>query len=314
MGTPDFAVPSLVAMHERGWTILAVLCQPDKPAGRGMKLTPPPVKVKALELGLTVLQPAKLRDAGVLAQLSELAPDVIAVVAYGKILPKSLLDLPKLGCVNVHASLLPRLRGAAPIHHAVLRGEPRSGVTIMKMDEGMDTGDMLVWEEVALDPRETAGSLHDRLAPLGAKLLVRALDGLRDGSVKPVVQDHAGATMAPKLSNDLGRIEWARPAEEVDRHVRGCTPFPGAFTFLERKRLRVNEAHVAPRSEDQCAGEAGQVLEATPDRGIIVACGTGALAVTRLQLEGRKAQGVREFLMGHQVRGGARLGAESGDQ
>lgn len=303
MGTPDFAVPSLVAMHERGWEITAVLCQPDKPAGRGMKLTAPPVKVKALELGLKVLQPAKVRAPEVLAELAAMAPEVIAVAAYGKILPRTILDLPKYGCINVHASLLPRLRGAAPIHHAVLRGERSSGVTIMKMDEGMDTGDMLVWEEVVLDPRETAGSLHDRLAPLGARLLVQALDGLRDGTVKPVPQDHDKHTMAPKLANDLGRIDWARTSSELDAHVRGCTPFPGAFTFLEGKRMRVNEAMPADGQ-----GAPGTVLSASPDRGIVVACGAGALALTRIQPEGKKPLAVRDYLSGHKLAAGTVLG------
>lgn len=303
MGTPDFAVPSLVAMHERGWTITAVLCQPDKPAGRGMNLTPPPVKRKAEELGLRVMQPARVRDPQVLAELATMQPDVIAVAAYGKILPKSVLDLPRLGCVNVHASMLPRLRGAAPIHHAVLRGEATTGVTIMKMDEGMDTGDMLVWEELPLDARETAGSLHDRLAPIGARLLVQALDGLLAGTLKPTPQDHAGHTMAPKLAPDLGRIDWTRDAAEVDRQVRGCTPVPGAYTFLGGKRLRVLDAAPA-----EGRGTPGTVLEATPDRGIVVACGQGALALTRVQPEGKKPQVARDFLAGHKVPAGTSLG------
>lgn len=302
MGTPDFAVPSLVAMHERGWQITAVLCQPDKPAGRGMKLTPPPVKRKAEELGLKVLQPARVREPAVVAELAAMAPDVIAVAAYGKILPRSILDLPRLGCINVHASMLPRLRGAAPIHHAVLSGESSSGVTIMKMDEGMDTGDMLLWEEVTLDPRETAGSLHDRLSPIGARLLVTALDGLLAGTLTPVEQEHAKHTMAPKLAPDLGRIDWTRSAAEVDRHVRGVTPFPGAYTFLSGKRLRVLEAVAA-----EGRGEAGTVLAATPERGIVVACGDGAMALMRIQPEGKKAQSAREFLAGHKVPAGTRL-------
>ena len=302
MGTPDFAVPSLVAMHEAGWNLAAVYCQPDKPAGRGMKLTPPAVKVKALELGLPVRQPAKLRDPAVLAELAAFAPEVIAVAAYGKILPKAVLDLPRLGCVNVHASLLPRLRGAAPIHHAVLSGERSSGVTIMKMDEGLDTGDMLVWEEVVLDARETAGSLHDKLSPLGARLLVQALEGLRAGTLKGQPQDHAGHTLAPKLPPDLGRIDWARTAPEVDRHVLGCTPFPGAFTFLEGKRLRVLEVRTA-----EGRGEAGVVLSATPEAGIVVACGDGAIAITRLQPEGKRSQLARDFLAGHKLPAGTRM-------
>jgi len=302
MGTPDFAVPSLLAMHEAGWRIAAVYCQPDKPAGRGMKLTAPAVKVAADRLGLRVIQPVKLRDPAVLAELAALEPDVIAVAAYGKILPKSVLDLPKLGCVNVHASLLPRLRGAAPIHHAVLSGERSSGVTIMRMDEGLDTGDMLLWEVVVLDPRETAGSLHDRLAPLGARLLVQALEGLSRGTLKSVPQDHPRHTLAPKLAPDLGRIDWSRPAAEVDRHVRGVTPFPGAFTFLDGKRLRVQEARAV-----EGRGEPGVVIAATPEAGIVVACGEGALALARVQPEGKKPQSAREFLAGHRGVAGARM-------
>lgn len=307
MGTPDFAVPSLVALHERGWKIVAVLCQPDKPAGRGMKLTPPPVKKKAEELGLPVMQPAKLRDEAVVKQLRELEPDVIAVAAYGKILARSVLEIPKIGCINVHASVLPRLRGAAPIHWAVLNGEKTSGVTIMKMDEGMDTGDMLVREEIPLAPDETAGSLHDKLAPMGARLLVQALDGLMAGTVKPVPQDHAQATLAPKLPADLGRVDWTKSAAEVDRQIRGSTPFPGAYTFLGGKRLRVAEARIADGS-----GTAGSVIAAAPERGIVVACGSGAIALARVQPEGKKPQAVREFLAGHRVAAGERVGEEPG--
>jgi methionyl-tRNA formyltransferase len=307
MGTPDFAVPTLEAIHRAGHQVTAVLCQPDRPSGRGLKLVAGPVKRKAQELGIPVHQPAKIRSPEAMQALRDAAPDVSVVAAYGKILPKDVLELPPHGSINVHASLLPRLRGAAPIHHAVLQGERTSGVTIMLMDEGMDTGAMLLVEEFPLAPRETAGSLHDKLAAVGARLIVDALDRLAKGTLERVPQDHTKATYAPKLESDLGRIDWTRDAAAVDRHVRGVTPFPGAFTFLEGKRLRVTAAEPAAGS-----GAAGTVLSAGGTDGLVVACGSGALRLLEVQPEGKKPQAASAFLAGRKIPVGTKIGAEPG--
>jgi methionyl-tRNA formyltransferase len=312
MGTPDFAVPSLLALHAAGHRIRAVVCQPDRPAGRGLKLTAPPVKQRALELALPVLQPVRMKDPALAGELSGWAPDVIVVAAYGRILPRPILDVPRQGCINVHASLLPRLRGACPIHRAILEGEPSSGVTIMRMDEGMDTGAMLLWEEVPLSARETAGTLHDRLAALGSRLIVQALARLEAGTLEPVAQDPARATLAPKLPPGIGQIDWSLPAVRVDRLIRGVTPAPGAYTFLGELRVRILEAepHAAgERAGARAAAPPGTIVAAHPEQGLLVSCGEGGvLRLVAIQPEGRRPQSAREFLAGHRLRPGDRLG------
>jgi methionyl-tRNA formyltransferase len=304
MGSPDFAVPSLRALHGR-YPVVGVVTQPDRPQGRGQKLAPPPVKVAALELGLPVLQPEKLRVAAVREQIAALGADLFVVAAYGKILSPRMLAVPRLGCINVHASLLPKLRGAAPIQWAVINREPRSGITIMKMDEGMDTGPMLLQRELELRPDETGGSLHDRLAPLGAEALLAALPRYLDGTLAPTPQPADGATLAPMLSKDLGRVDFARPAAEVDGWIRGLDPWPGAYTDLPgSERLRLF-ASTLVRGQ---SGPAGQVL-AVDSRGLLVACGEDAVWIRELQLAGRKRMLATALHAGRPLPAGTRLGA-----
>jgi methionyl-tRNA formyltransferase len=300
MGSPDFAVPSLRALAARH-DVVAVVTQPDRPQGRGRRLAPPPVKVAAEELGVEVLQPEKLRRRSVREQLAAFGADCFAVAAYGKILSRKLLAVPPMGCINVHASLLPRLRGAAPIHWAVVRGEAESGITIMQMDEGMDTGPMLLQRAVEVARDETAGSLHDKLAPLGAELLNEALDGLLDGTVTPTPQPEEG-TLAPMLTKDDGRVDFTRPAREVDCRIRGMDPWPGAFTSLGEDRLKLFASSVEPGE-----GAPGEVL-GVDNRGLLVACGEGAVRVPELQLPGRRRMPTASLLAGRPIPSGTRLG------
>lgn len=300
MGSPDFAVPSLRALAGRH-EVLAVVTQPDRPQGRGRRLAPPAVKLAAQELGLPVLQPETLRKREVREALADLGAEMFVVAAYGKILSKKMLAVPPLGCVNVHASLLPRLRGAAPIQWAVIRGESESGITIMQMDEGMDTGPMLLQRAISLAPDETAGSLHDRLAPLGAELLVEAIDGLLDGSITPTPQPEEG-TLAPTLTKDDGRVDFSRTAREVDSHIRGMDPWPGAHAALGDDRIKLFRSRAEPGS----GGAAGEVLGAD-DRGLLVACGDGAVRVGELQLPGKRRMTATALLAGRPIPAGARL-------
>ena len=303
MGTPDFAVPCLTALKEAGHDILAVFTQPDKPKGRGYVLTPPPVKVKALEYGLPVFQPATLRDGEAAGILRNLAPDVIVVVAYGKILPVEILNIPPHGCVNVHASLLPRHRGASPIQWAVVCGDKETGVTTMLMAEGMDTGDMLEKAVTPIDPEETAEALHDRLSAMGASLIVQTLADLKAGTVTPEKQDEALATKAPIIRKEMGRLDFTKSAQELHDLARGFYPWPAAYTGLSGKRLKVLKTRVAPSAP----GEPGGILEAG-DR-LIVSCGGGtALELLEVQLEGKKPMQAAELLRGRPIPVGTLLG------
>lgn len=303
-GTPQFAVPCLDALTEIA-EVVAVVCQPDKPKGRGLELAAPPVKERALELGLTVVQPTKLRTGEFAQWLRDQKADVALVVAYGRILPKDVLEAPRLGCVNVHASLLPKLRGAAPITWAVVRGEPESGITLMKMDEGMDTGDMLEQFPTPISDDETAGELSERLSALGALATRKGLPVYVAGGYTPRPQDHAKATLAPILKKEDGLIDFGKPARAVHDHVRGMTPWPGAFTRSRGKVLKVH----ATRVTDVPAGEAapGTVVLADKTR-VIVACGERGVELTRVQLEGKKAIGAGDWFVGRGVAEGDRLG------
>jgi methionyl-tRNA formyltransferase len=301
MGSPEFAVPTLRALldaHE----VLAVVCQPDKPAGRGQKLAPPAVKTVALERGLPVLQPKSARDAAFAEALRGLAPDVAVVVAYGKILPQAVLDVPRHGCLNVHGSLLPRYRGAAPIQWAVIRGERETGITIMQLDAGMDTGPMLLKRALPIGDDDTAGTLAPRLAALGAELMVVALERLAAGALTPEPQDDALATLAPMLDKDAGVLDWTQPATVVRDRVRGVDPWPGAHSVLAGEPIKLWGARLAPG-----AGAPGEVLAADRD-GLVVACGEGALALGELQLPGRKRMTVSAFVAGRPLAPGTRLG------
>ena len=298
MGTPDFAVPSLNALAEAGHEVCGVFTQPDKPKNRGMKLQQPPVKERALELGLEVYQPAKLRDGEALAILQRLDPDLIAVAAYGKILPVDILNLPRLGCVNVHSSLLPRYRGAAPINWAILNGEEETGVTIMYMAEGMDTGDILAQAKTPIDINENASQLFGRLAEMGADLLVDTVAALEAGTVKPVPQEEALATHAPMLSREQSPMDWGRTARQLHDQVRGLYPWPAATALLDGVRCKVLRTALS----GEATGKApGAVLQGDK-KGLKIACGGGGvLEVLELQPDGKKAMTASAFLLGHPV-------------
>ncbi len=300
MGTPDFAVPSLQRLLDRGDEVCAVFTQPDKPRGRGHKLQPPPVKELAERYGIPVYQPSTLRDEAVREMIRSLSPEAIIVAAYGKLLPKAVLDIPPWGCINVHGSLLPKYRGAAPIQWAVINGEKITGVTTMVMAEGMDTGDMLLKAETEIGPEETAGELFDRLKDLGAELLGETLSQLEQGTLTPTPQNEQEATKAPMLTKELSQIEWARPARELHDLIRGLNPWPCAIAFLEGRRLKLLSARVK-----EGRGEPGTV-ESTED-GMTVYCGEGALLITELQGENGKRMGGKEYLLGHPVKPGARM-------
>ena len=303
MGTPDFAVPSLQALIDAGHDVCAVYTQPDKPQGRKQILTAPPVKTLALEHDIPVFQPNTLKNENEQARLRELAPEVIIVVAYGKLLPKAVLDIPPHGCINVHGSLLPRWRGAAPIQWAVIAGDEMAGVTTMQMAEGLDTGDMLLTYETKVGEKETAGELFDRLAQSGAELLIQTLVKLDEITPRP--QDDAQSCYAHMLDKQMAVIDWSKSAHEIDCLIRGLNPWPIALTTLSGERLKVFAAEKAAGN-----GEPGTVLEADPKKGLTVACGEGALRLTEIQLVGGKRMKATDFLRGHAIEVGTKLGDE----
>src|SRR6266508_463783 len=302
MGTPAFAVPSLDAVERAGHELVAVVAQPDRPAGRGQVLREPATKAWAKAKGVPVLQPEKVRDGRLAAAIAALRPDVVCVAAYGRILGKDLLDLAPHGAVNVHGSLLPKYRGAAPIQWAIARGEAETGVSIMQMDEGLDTGDVLLQRVLAIAPDDTAEGLAPKLASLGGEALVETLARAADGTLVPVPQDGARATLAPILSRDDGKIDWTRGAKETLDRLRGFTPWPGAWTTLDGKVLKVLEAEYA----DERASEAGWVpgsATVAPGRGLAVRCAHPAtLLVRRVQPEGKAPQAAADFANGLRAR------------
>ncbi|MGN0361422.1 MAG: methionyl-tRNA formyltransferase [Bilifractor sp.] len=331
MGTPDFAVGTLLAMADAGHEIVGVVTQTDKPVGRRQELKPTAVKAAALQRGFTVYQPAKLRkNPEFLETLKDLAPDVIVVAAYGKIIPPEILSLPKYGCLNVHASLLPKYRGAAPIQWAVIDGEEKSGVTIMQMNEGLDTGDMLARVEVPITADETGGSLFDKLAAAGAKLLVETLPKVEAGTLHPVKQPEESPTpYARMIRKEDGKIEWSLPASKIECLVRGMNPWPTAFTSLNGKGLKIWKSHVVTESAHSTTSPADDVLPtgtaagtSTPsadtpsvpgtvrstEGGLLVQTGDGLLCITELQLEGKKRMQAADFLRGHALDAGTVLG------
>jgi len=303
MGTPAFACPILEALLVRADPVVGVVCQPDRPRGRGLGVSAPAVKRLAEANRLPVLQPERLRDAAFQDALRALAPDLVVVAAYGKILPRAVLDLPPRGCINVHASLLPRHRGAAPIAWSILAGDAVTGVTIMAMNEEMDAGDILLQRETPIAPDDTGGTLGERLARLGAAAIGEAIDGLQAGTLRPVPQPAAGVTFAPRIEREHCRLDWRRTAIELERQVRALAPSPSAFTTLGGKLLKVHRAALATGT-----GPAGQVVAAGPD-GLVVAAGTGALRLLEVQLEGRRRLSAAEFLIGHRLAPGTCLGA-----
>ncbi|MDH1551881.1 MULTISPECIES: methionyl-tRNA formyltransferase [Pseudomonas] len=282
-GTPEFAAEHLKALLDSPYEIVAVYTQPDRPAGRGQKLMPSAVKALAVAHGIPVLQPQALRNAEAQAELAALQPDLMVVVAYGLILPQAVLDIPRLGCINSHASLLPRWRGAAPIQRAVEAGDTESGVTVMRMEAGLDTGPMLLKVTTPISAEDTGGSLHDRLAQMGPPAVVQAIAGLADGSLQGEVQNDALATYAHKLNKDEARLDWCRPAVELERLIRAFNPWPVCHSTLDGESVKVLAANVAAGK-----GEPGEILSASKD-GLVVACGDQALSLTRLQLPGGKA-------------------------
>ncbi|MCL2103026.1 MAG: methionyl-tRNA formyltransferase [Syntrophorhabdaceae bacterium] len=303
MGTPEFAVPSLSALAASEHVTL-VMCNPDRPAGRGLTLVSPPVKNEAIRLGIPVFQPSKARQPDVAAFIAAQAPDLVVVVAYGHILPKYILDIPRIMCLNVHASVLPMYRGAAPINWAVANGEKETGVTIMKMDEGMDTGPMLHVRKAPIGDEDTAETMFGRLAVLGAEALVETLKALREGALKEIPQDAAGATYAPMLKKEHGRINWESPARKIRDLVRGMTPWPSATAVFSDKTLKVLSCFVV--SEGAVSGAPGEILAAGRE-GISVACGEGVLLLAVVRPEGGKAMDAWAFAQGRRLKKGDRL-------
>jgi methionyl-tRNA formyltransferase len=303
-GTPQFAVPTLERLLAEGFTIELVVSQPDEPSGRGYEVKPPPVKQVAERAGIRVFQPAKLKDPATQEVLSPYRPEAIVVVAYGRIIPPWMIDLPRLGCINLHASLLPKYRGAAPIQWALIRGERVTGVTTMKIDPGLDTGDILLRREVEIREEDTAETLAERLSVLGADLMVETLRGLARGEITPRPQEHSLATLAPLLKKEHGRIDWSLTAQEIGWRVRGLYPWPGAYTTFRGKNLHVWAAAVAPAAAARL--EPGTL---TAERGrLFVACGQGTqLEVNQLQVEGRKRLAARDFLNGVHLQPGEKL-------
>lgn len=303
MGTPEFAVPSLQALLDHGEEVVAVVCQPDRPKGRGRKLSPPPVKELALAAGLPVLQPARVRTPEFLEELRSFSPDLMVVTAYGRILPGPVLNLPPLGTINVHGSLLPRYRGAAPIQWAVLNGDPETGITIMQMDEGLDTGDILLPGNLIIAADDTAGSLAVKMADLGGRLLIEALERLKAGNLPPHKQDDSLATPAPPLSKELSAIDWRRSAKEISCQIRGLDPWPMAHTTLDGKWLRF----FAPQVSEGSVGEAPGTLCRANKGGLVVATGEGYLRLGEVQLEGSKRLSSDAFLRGRPLEKGLRF-------
>jgi len=306
-GTPEFAAPSLEALVREGHHVPAVVTQPDRPAGRGGKLAPPPVKQCAQRLGLEVRQPERIRDADFIAWLRELAPEAGVVVGYGKIIPPAIFELPPHGFINVHASLLPRYRGAAPIEWAIAHGETRTGVTTIRIDAGLDTGDILLQEETEIGPEETAEQLRARLAVMGARLLIETLRGLEAGTITPRPQDHSQATPAPMLRKEDGRIDWSMRAEQIANRVRAFVPWPGAYTWLRGKLIHIWRARPAERAP---AGPPG-ALQVAEGR-LWASCGEqSVLEILELQQEGRKRMSAGEFLRGARLSENERFGEKT---
>ncbi len=297
MGTPDFSVPCLRALIESKHDVVGVFCQPDKPVGRKQILTPPPVKELAVQYDIPVLQPATLRNGAGLALLQELRPDLVIVVAYGKILPQDFLDYPKYGCVNVHASLLPKYRGASPIHWAILNGDTETGVTTMQMDAGMDTGDILRVEKLPIDMDDTAEDLFEKLSELGAKTMLATIEDIESGNAHPVPQDHSKATTVGLLTKELGNVDWTKPALQIHNQIRGLYSWPGAYTFLDGTMLKLHKASLTTEKSGKAPGTVVQAK----DR-LLVCCGDGlCVDLQEIQLVGKKRMAAADFLRGHAI-------------
>ena len=307
MGTPDFAAGALKAIAEAGHQVTAVVTQPDRQKGRGKEIAYPPVKEYALAQGIPVLQPVRIKAPEAVAELKKYEADVYVVAAFGQILSKQILTIPRFGCINIHASLLPKYRGAAPIPWAILNGDAETGVTIMQMDEGMDTGDMLLKREIPIEENDTADSLHDKLMHLGAELITEALPRLEAGELIPEKQREEEATHVGKLDKNFGYIIWQESAELLARKVRGLHSWPGAYTFFKGKRLKIRDAAALQENTGQSCGRVCRVDK----EAFYVQTGEGILRVTGVQIEGKRAMSVREFLLGYAVQQGEFLGKEA---
>ena len=304
MGTPQFSVPALQALHEGGYNIVLTITQPDRPRGRGRKVTPSPVKATAMDLGIQVIQPTSIKTAEFADQIKSHKPDFQIVIAYGKILPENVLAIPRFGTINIHASLLPKLRGPAPIQWAIINGEKQTGITSMLMDKGMDTGDILLTAPEPVQPEDTAGTLHDRLAAKGANVLIETLKKFADHKIHPIPQDNSLATYAPLLSKDDGLIDWNKSAKSLERFIRGVTPWPGAYTFLGETRLKIfKTAPIAAAT----AEPPGTVQQSFPDE-LRVATGDGILSILEIQGASGKRMAIKDFLKGHNIPPGSVLG------
>ncbi|MBQ2971827.1 MAG: methionyl-tRNA formyltransferase [Ruminococcus sp.] len=299
MGTPDFAVACLESLLEAKYEVCAVFTQPDKPRGRKMIMTPPDVKVCALQRNLPVYQPNTLKDGKALEIIKEYAPDVIVVAAYGKILPKEIIDYPKYGCINVHGSILPKYRGAAPIQWSVINGDEETGVTTMLMNEGLDTGDMLLISKTPISLDDTASSVFDRLAKIGGELLVETLKKAESGELTPVKQDDSLSTYAPMLDKNISEIDWSKDALTIHNLIRGLYSWPIAQTKLNGKKMKVYKSAVS-----ELKGEVGEVVSLSP---LTVACGNGSIEILELQLEGKKRMDYKSFLLGHHIECGTNI-------
>lgn len=296
MGTPEFAVPCLQKLIDCGHEVTGVFTQPDKPQGRKMVLTPPPVKVLATENGIKVYQPVKMRDGTALEMLKEANPELVIVVAYGKILPKEILEFPDFGCINIHASLLPLLRGAAPIQWSVINGFEKTGVTSMQMDEGLDTGDMLIKSELEIGENETAGDIHDKLSQLGADVLEKTINALLKGELSPEKQNHEAFTYAPMLSKELSPVDWSCSAKEIHNKIRGLSPWPSANAVLGGKKVKIHKSILAPEK----GTKAGEIVCA--DKRLVVSCGDlNCIEILELQAEGKKSMNAADYLRGNAV-------------
>lgn len=304
MGTPDFAVGALEALIQAGHQVTAVVTQPDKPKGRGKEMQITPVKACALKYNIPVFQPVKIKTPEAVEQLRTYEADIFVVAAFGQILSEEILNMPKYGCVNIHASLLPKYRGAGPIQWVILDGEKETGVTIMQMDKGLDTGDMLLSCRVTIDEKETGDTLHDKLAQAGAELIVEALPKIEAGEVTPVKQNDAESCYAKMLQKSMGRIAWSKQSEEIERLVRGLNSWPSAYTSYHGKTLKVWASDVSHKQAD---GAPGEVIAVEKDA-VYVKTGNGSLKITEVQLEGKKRMPVKDFLLGYQIKTGEIFG------
>lgn len=310
MGTPDFAVPSIKALVENQYQVICAVTQKDRPKGRGYKLVAPPVKKYALTQGIMVMQPERLsREPETIEAIRNLNPDLIITCAFGQILPDSLLAIPRFGTINVHGSLLPKYRGAAPIQWAVIKGETKTGITTMLTNSGLDTGDMLLKSEIEIPDDMTAGELYDRMSLLGAETLIRTLEKLEEGSLEPIPQDDSQATLAPRITKDMGRIDWSLPARDIHNLIRGTTPWPGAYTFLDGMRVRIwrssLEADGSPDT-DNLQASPGTIIKLDRDS-MKVSTGEGALDILEIQADSSKRMTPYQYGLGHELKTGMRL-------